>query len=146
MSFKASKSWLIHIATSIPHNTQRTSKVWRDAPITHACIEIKNPHWSHLFSKALLQSFNPNSATRSHVAHCYLTGLNRVILETRRCGAELRGDHSCPRLRENGGLIQGANGTSASQTTQQTNATAGKLAGFVLLKPSFLSGGCMWDG
>lgn len=70
---------------------------------------------------------------RSHVARRYLTAFNRDILETRRCGAELRGDHSCPRLRENGGLIEGTNGTSASQTTQQTNATAGKhFSGLVL--------------
>lgn len=82
---------------------------------------------------------------RSHAAHRYLTGFNRDILETRRCGAELRGNHSCPRLRENGGLIEGTNGTSASQTTQQTNATAEKhFSGLVLGfgEALILWGGC----
>lgn len=70
---------------------------------------------------------------RSHFARRYLTGLNRDMLETRRCGAELRGDRSCPRLRGNGALIEDTNGTSASQTTQQTNATVGKhFPGLVL--------------
>lgn len=107
-------------------------------------------HWdikSSLISPSL-QSVNPNGAMRSHVAHRYLTGFNRDILETRRCGAELRGEHSCPRLRENGGLIEGTNGTSASQTTQQTNATAekhfsGLVLGYIAL---FLWGVCdRWD-
>lgn len=123
---------------------------------THIKSLERRTHYTHMHRdrksllispllKTSLQSVNPNSATRSHVAHRYLTGLNRDILETRRCGAELRGDHSCPRLRENGGLIEGTNGTSASQTTQQTNATAGKhFAGFVLrfAEALFLSGGC----
>lgn len=121
------KPWFSH---KTPNAHQ---KFGRDAPITHTCIEIKSPHCSHLHSKASIQSVNPNSAKRSHFAHRYLTGFNRDILETRRCGAELRSDHSCPRLRENGGLIIGTNGTSASQTTQQTNATARKhFSGLVL--------------